>query len=469
MPNYRIQDVRIACGGRWLDGPPTGSCVATGVSTDTRSLLPGEVYVALRGDNHDGHAFLAAARDRGAACAVVAQGAVDPGAFQGMACIVVPDTLTAYGDLAKWHGTNAGLARRIAVAGSNGKTTTRTLVAEVLASAGPVLQNDANENNLVGVPKTLLRLDRHHANAVIEIGTNQLGEIPRLCEILAPHVTILTNIGEEHLEGLGGIEGVLEEESASLRTLGADGVAILNGDDPLSLQARMRARCEVVNFGFDSRSHVRASDFQTSPEGSRFTVNGVHHFTLPLSGRHNVMNALAAIAAGWVCGIDVEAVQAALASVHPVKMRSEIKDIAGVRVIQDCYNANPGSVVAALGMLESMPHSGQRIVCLGDMLEMGVHAEAAHLRLADAVIQVHPDLAIMVGPHMGGLGRVLERAGVPVWHFTDACAAGESIVSELRAGDTVLVKGSRGMRMERITEVFAKRLTSQNSQRRRAA
>jgi len=455
--SLRIQDIRIAVGGRWLDSPPTGSGIVGGITTDTRNLKPGDLYVALKGENHDGHSFLAIARQMGAACAIVEQGTELHPAAKGLACIAVPDTLVAYGELASWHVRQHSLSRTLAIAGSNGKTTTRTLTHAVLSKGGDTLQNDANENNLVGVPKTMLGITPNHRFASIEIGTNQPGEISRLAAILRPDTAILTNIAEEHLEGLGGINGVLEEEAAVITALPPEGVAIMNGDDPYSMSLRPRAKCDVVAFGFSPRCHVRATQWTTASGGSTFVVNGLHQFKLPLPGRHNTMNALAAIAAGWVCGIPVESMQSALASIKPAKMRSELKDIGGVSVLNDCYNANPGSMVAALDALDGLPQRRHRIVCLGDMLEMGEHAESVHLGLADAVERAKPDLLVLVGPHMRTLGRVMEARGVTVWQFENSQHAGDAVAAEVRLGDLVLVKGSRGMKMERVTEALMAR------------
>jgi UDP-N-acetylmuramoyl-tripeptide--D-alanyl-D-alanine ligase len=369
----------------------------------------------------------------------------------------VPDTLAAYGELAGWYARLHSLSRVIAVAGSNGKTTTRTLTHAVLSTAGETLQNEANENNLVGVPKTLLSITPQHRFAVVEIGTNQPGEILRLSAILRPDAAIITNIAEEHLEGLGGMQGVFDEESSVLTQLPSGGVGILNGDDPWSELARNRTARETVTFGFGRRCHVRASDWSPTPSGSVFQVNGMHEFRLKLPGRHNVMNALSAIAAGWVCGLPVESMQSAIARVTPVRMRSELQDIAGAGVLVDCYNANPGSVRAALEALDSLPQRRQRILCLGDMLEMGVHAGPLHLGLADSVVAAKPDLAVLVGQHMRALGDELESRGVVVLHFGTSEEAAPTVAAEVRSGDLVLVKGSRGMRMERIVEAIRDR------------
>lgn len=457
MRSLRIQDIRIAVGGTWLDGHPTGSGIASGISTDTRSLKPGDLYVALPGDRYDGHAFLAIARQLGAACALVKTGTVLPAPAKGLACIQVPDTLAAYGELAGWYARQHSLSRVVAVAGSNGKTTTRTLVHAVLSAAGETLQNEANENNLVGVPKTLLSITPAHRYAVVEIGTNQPGEIPRLSAILRPDAAIITNISEEHLEGLGGMEGVFREETAVLGGLPDGGVGILNGDDEWCGQAQTRSRHDTVSFGFGRRCHVRATEWKAASSGSVFQVNGLHEFRLPLPGRHNVMNALAAIAAGWVCGLPVASMQESLARTKPVKMRSEFQTMSGVGVLVDCYNANPGSMRAALDALDNLPQRRNRILCLGDMLEMGGHAESLHTGLADAVVASRPDLTVLVGPHMRLLADLLESRGLATRHFATSADAAPAVADEVGTGDLVLVKGSRGMKMECIAEAIRNR------------
>ncbi|MCC6463890.1 MAG: UDP-N-acetylmuramoyl-tripeptide--D-alanyl-D-alanine ligase [Planctomycetes bacterium] len=464
MHEMTIRDARLAVGGEWLRRPDDDAGHESSdsarslpvkygaVCTDTRRLVPGDMFVALKGARFDGSAFLQQAQDAGA-CALVT--ASVPEGFQPrVPVIVVPDALVALGRLARAHrDRQKGCV--VAVGGSNGKTTTRELTAAVLRSRFQVLQNEANENNRVGVPQTLLRMNALHDFAVIEVGTSEPGEIAALGAVAGPNCAILTSISEEHLEGLGNLDGVLKEESDLLAALPQDGIAIVNFDDPRCVKAAQRARCRVVSYGTDRRCEIRAEDIRTNRHGTHFRLNERHEFRLPLHGLHNVNNALAAIATGWVSGIEVGEMQVALRRVLPVPHRLEFVDCAGIGVLDDSYNANPASMVGALRTLSAFECAGQRIAVLGDMLELGAHAEALHREVAAAASVLNLDLVLAVGPLMAHAAEALEehfyqRGHGTVWRVADADTAAAALLAEAQPGDTVLVKGSHGMRMERV-------------------
>lgn len=464
MREMSVREIKLAIGGEWAVRPSADSSDsqraallwARGVSTDTRTLVAGDVFFALTGPNFDGADFLEAAQRKGA-CALVTS-RLPQGFAPAVPTIIVPDALVALGRLAS-ASVQALKACVIGIGGSNGKTTTRELCFAVLNRRFTALQNHANENNLVGVPLTLLRLSEHHDFAVVELGTNTRGEVARLAEIAKPRCAVLTSISEEHLEGLGDLDGVLNEEAALLESLGRDGIAIVNFDDARCVRAATRACCRVVSFGTDDRCEIRASNVQMDRGGTHFTLNDRYEFDLPLLGEHNVLNALAAIAAGWVSGVDMRDMQAALREAEPAPHRLEYRQFGGVGVIDDSYNANPASMCAALKTLARFPCRGQRVAVLGDMLELGAHSERLHREVGAFATTVAPDLVITVGEQANAIGDSLEehfeRAGHgAVWRCRDAGEAAAELMRELRDGDVVLLKGSHGMRLERITQAL---------------
>jgi UDP-N-acetylmuramoyl-tripeptide--D-alanyl-D-alanine ligase len=471
MSDLTVRDVKLAVGGIWLRRPPdaggrepedsarTPPIRVGQVCTDTRRLVPGDLFVALRGPRFDGAEFLSEAQGRGA-CALVTSRLPD-NFVPRVPTIFIDDTLVALGRLARWRRDQHN-ACVIGVGGSNGKTTTRELISAVLRSRFSVLSNEANENNRIGVPQTLLRLNHQHAFAVIELGTSEPGEIAALTRIAAPQCAVLTNISEEHLDGLGNLNGVLAEESELLACLPRDGIAIVNFDDPRCVKAAERANCRVVSFGRDPRCELRADDIRVNRHGVHFLLNGRHEFRLSLQGEHNVMNALAAIAVGWVSGITMFDMQVALRRAEPVGRRLQSCEIGGISVLDDSYNANPASTAAALRTLGQFPCEGQRIAVLGDMLELGDAEDRLHREVAWLGTTQPVDLVIAVGRRMRALAEVyeehfLEARRGSVWRCDSADDAAEHLLAEVRTGDVVLVKGSHGMKMNRVLDALTTR------------
>lgn len=471
MHNMTVQDVRLAVGGEWARRPDDADgreaddsarsmpVAVSSVCTDTRMIVPGDVFVALVGARFDGAEYLAEAQAKGARCLVTQR---IPAEFTpAVPTLIVPDSLQALGRLARGYRDNQR-ACVVGITGSNGKTTTRELAAAILKRKFIVLQNSANENNRIGVPQTLLRLSDRHEFAVIEMGTNEPGEIAELARIAGPQCGILTSISESHLSGLGDLEGVIREKSELLAAIPRDGIAIVNFDDPRCVRAAERANCRVVSYGTDSRCELRAEDIRSNRYGTHFLLNGRHEFRLPLHGEHNVLNALAAIAAGWVGGVSMNEMQIALRQVEPVGRRLEYHDFAGIGLLDDSYNANPASTCAALRTLGKFECKGQRIAVLGDMLELGDAAERLHREVAWLGTTQPIDLVVAVGREMRAVAEIfnehfLESGRGAVWHFDDSGAAAACLLEEARAGDLVLVKGSNGMGMQRIVEAFSRR------------
>jgi UDP-N-acetylmuramoyl-tripeptide--D-alanyl-D-alanine ligase len=349
------------------------------VETDTRELAAGALFVAIRGENHDGHAFLAQAAESGARGAVVDH--VPDDAPDGLLYYVVADTLAALGRLARLRRRRLG-ARVCAVAGSNGKTTTKDLLRAVLGTRYRVHATPGNFNNLVGAPLTLLGAPDDAEVIIAEIGTNVPGEIPRLAAIVEPDAVVITGISAEHLEGLGDLDGVLREETAVLPWL-PRGAASIVADEPPALAARARAITPDVRVAglSDRADDALRGAAVTLDDGGRvsFRWQG-RDVRLGLRGRHNARNALLALGIGEAWGVDADAAIAALAALEPAKMRAEFHEIGGLRVIADCYNANPASLDAALDLLCSIPADGPRVAVLGSMLEMGDASDAVHRR-----------------------------------------------------------------------------------------
>ncbi len=424
----------------------------TAVSTDTRTLADGSLFVALAGERHDGHDYLHAAASAGAIGAVVTR--VPDDAPHRLRYYVVPDTLRGLGALGRF-ARRRSRARICAVTGSNGKTTTKELLRAVLSTHAPVHATKGNLNNLVGVPLTLLALPADVGMAVIELGTNVPGEVGQLGGIVEPDAVVVTNVSEEHLEGHVDLDGVLREETAALPWLPADGIAVVP-DEPESVAARARALApsvRVAGLGPGADADLRGSDIDVGSDGTvRFRWRG-QSVSLGLRGRHNVRNALLAFALGEAWGIDAAAMIEAAADVTPPNMRSEVRRIGRMTVIVDCYNANPSSVRAAAQLLADMPRGDGRVAVLGTMRELGPTSARLHEETAHDVAGLGIDLIVATGDFVdafaghAGSGDRLIRERDPLDAFAH-------LARRLRGGETVLLKGSRGVALERLLPRF---------------
>lgn len=433
-----------------------------GVSTDTRTVGPGEVFVAIRGETHDGHSWLGAAAGRGAGAVVVERGAAVPASLPaGCAVVAVRETLAALGDLAALHRRRHPAAV-LAVAGSNGKTTTKEMLAAILRTAfgaEAVLHTLGTQNNLVGLPLTLLRLDAHRV-AVVELGMNHPGELWRLAEIADPDVGVITCVGPEHLEGVGSIRGAAEAEAELFRRLRPSATAVVNADDPWVLAAATSFPGRQLRFGGDGE--VRALDVDDRGlDGSRFRlrVGGADAVVrLPLAGRHNVGNALAAAAMAHAVGVGLDAVVAALERVEPPSMRMQVVRLpSGVTVLNDAYNANPASMAAALQTLSASP-AVRRFAALGEMRELGDAAPAAHEDLGRAAAAAGLERLWVLGPladlvRRGAVAAGMDAERVVVSEGHEPLAA--MVAAACGPGDLLLLKGSRGAAMETVLRRLA--------------
>ncbi len=441
-----LRDFALACAGRLAgaDGPYTG------VSTDTRTLARGELFVALRGPRFDGHTFLATAAAAGAAGAVV-----ESEQDTSLAQIVVPDTLGALGRAAaRWRAQFD--VPLVGVAGSNGKTTVKGMVASILSQAGATVATRGSLNNHIGVPLTLFRLDPAHRFAVVEIGANHPGEVAALVELARPRIGLITNAGAEHLEGFGSLEGVARAEGEMVQGLSREGTSVLNADDAFIALWRGMTPARVVTFGVEHSADFRATNIDPSltSEGflTRFTLTcplGTTAIELHLGGRHNVGNALAAAAAAAQAGATLEHIAVGLASVRAVSGRLQLKQAArGAWIIDDSYNANPSSVRAGIEVLGAL--SGRRWLVLGDMAELGEFAPEAHAQIGKLAREQGLERLYAVGS-LAALA--VERFGAGAQWFPDTNALSEALLAALAGGATdvrLLIKGSRVNRLERV-------------------
>jgi UDP-N-acetylmuramoyl-tripeptide--D-alanyl-D-alanine ligase len=439
-----LQEVALAMGAV-AHMPPLA---VAGWSVDTRTQNPGDVYFALRGPNHDGHKFLTAAIEKGASAVVVDHAANLP-------CeLMVPDTERALQDLGAWARQKWG-GQVIGVTGSAGKTTTKDAIAHLLETDRAVGKTNGNFNNHIGVPLSLLRLPDGCRAGVIEMGMNHTGEIRRLATIARPDVGVVTNVGYAHVEFFESIDGIAAAKRELIEELPPGGVAVLNADD-----ARVSRFGEVhsgrsVTFGFSEGAEVRAENAEFTAAGSRFRCLGVD-FESPLSGRHAVMNLLAAIAVAHVFGISPERLRPAVASFSVGAMRGERSEHRGIAIWNDCYNSNPEAAQSMLDVLRATP-ARRRIAVLGEMLELGHAAEELHRqvgRYAGRSGDGRVDLLIGVRGAARAMVEAAAQAGVEAEFFEDPADAGDRARQVARSGDAVLFKGSRGVKVEKALERF---------------
>jgi UDP-N-acetylmuramoyl-tripeptide--D-alanyl-D-alanine ligase len=466
---FTLAEVVEATGGTRATSTVSAVDRVRGVSIDTRSLERASLFVALRGEASDGHNYLAQAAERGAAAAIVETGRRHP----AIDCIEVDDTLAALGRLARRHLVRTRAARAlplIAIGGAVGKTTTKELTAAVVrALFGSTLSTPGNLNNLIGVPMTIFTLTGEHRAAVLECGTNTRGEIPKLAQIVEPDVAMVLNVDLEHSEGLGTLDDIADEEAALFST--ARHCAVASADEPMVL-ARIPKHLRRITFGKSPEAHVRLVN-RSADARSRIRVELAHDMVaagveplieteIALLGEAAALNCTAAIAgvvtmrAAPLESRDLDAIAAALASVLPVAGRLASSSINGIFVIDDTYNSNPRSIRAALAAAREVADGlGARLViAMGDMLELGDQSATAHQEAIRDVMRTRPAAFVAVGPEMNSARDVVSSYadGTEVLTAPDSTAAAGIVAGMVRRGDVLLVKGSRGIAMERIIE-----------------
>lgn len=415
-----------------------------GYSIDSRTIRAGEVFFAVRG-TRDGHEFVDAALEAGAAAAVVARGLVR----QRDRLLFTPDPQTALQQLArrareKWPG------RVVAVTGSNGKTTTKEIVAALLGTRYRVAKSEGNLNNDLGLPLSLLRLDDAAEVGVLEMGMNHAGEIRALAAIAQPDVGVVTNVSAAHLAFFASVDEIALAKRELIESLRPDGVAVLNADDERVRGFAAVHPGRVVTYGVENEAEVRAVEVESlGPAGTLFRVAGVAgDFRTPLVGRHNLYNTLAGLAAALAVGIEPESLRGAVTALQPGRMRGEMLEVGGARIINDCYNSNPRAAEAMLETLTALP-ARRRIAVLGEMLELGAGTEELHRQVGRKSAELAVDLLVGV---RGSARFMVEAAGPLAVFFEDPEEAGEYLRAAIQPEDVVLFKASRGVRLERALE-----------------
>jgi UDP-N-acetylmuramoyl-tripeptide--D-alanyl-D-alanine ligase len=454
-----LQDVRRVVAGKSTGPLPAIGPVVTAVCTDTRQMKADSLFVALKGDRFDGHAFLDTAAASGAIAAVVSQ--IPPAPPRGMRLVVVPDTRIALGKLART--VRMGLRSKvIAVAGSNGKTSTKYLIDAVLRVKLKGSFSPKSFNNDIGVPLTIFPADDRQDYLVLELGTNHPGEIANLTKIAQPDIAVITNCGEEHLEFLGDVAGVRRENASVIEGLNPKGLLVVNGDDPELLAAVGDYQGKRITFGFQETNDLFATEIQCDGSGTRFKLNGRALIFVPLLGRHTAANALAAIAVGKRLRLTEDEIVAGLAIAQGPEMRLQLQKIGAFTLLNDAYNANPPSMKAALQTLGSLEGKGRRIAILGDMRELGPAGEGLHRDVGAFAAAAGLDRLACVGTQGHLIAEAARAAGMPadrIELYPDAEAAARHVPQQINRDDVVLLKASRSVHLE----IVAKALVAQSA------
>ena len=454
MNNIEISDILKATNGKLLLDSPESRI--TGVSTDSRSIKEGEIFFALEGENYDGHKFVEQAISNGAVGAVISSNkeAVYSLLYGFKKCILigVADTLKALGDLAKFYRKSLRTSF-IAVTGSNGKTTTKDMIYHVLRNFNSVTRSRKSFNNFIGVPLTIFDTDFTQDFCVVEMGTNAPGEIRRLSEIVFPDFTILTNISCTHLEGLGNIEGVANAKAEFIENMAENGILITNADDDWCNRIANRFNGKVISFGFNKSADIKASNVKRDDSGFVLTVNDSFTVKLSVLGKHNIYNAMAAIAICYAVGISMENICDKFIDFKLPSMRMEKQVCGDIVVINDGYNSNPSSMSAALEEFSQLTTPGRKILVCGDMLELGNCAESLHREIGAEVAKTDIDALWTVGSFSRFVAEEAITNGMPEEKIRSCETLKEVfsfVTSQLKKDDIVLIKGSRGMKLENV-------------------
>ena len=460
-----VEEVLKATGGKLLQGKE--GTFFRGIATDSRTVAEGELFIALKGVRFDGHHYALETLEKMAGGVMIEEEKVRDirwNGYRSRVVIAVKDTLRALGDLAR-DRRRKYKTPVVALTGSNGKTTTKEMISACLETAFPVLKTRGNFNNLIGLPLTLLNLTEEERVVILEMGMNVPGEIRRLTEIAEPDVGLITNIQKVHLEGMESLERLKEEKGELFRRMKKNGTIIVNRDDPRVIDLASEFSGQRITFGIENPADVTAKEIRLrAAEGTSFTLRIEREeieITLPLLGRHFVPDALAAVAVASLFGIEMKKAKEALEGFQPSPMRMEIVYLEGGKtLINDAYNANPGSMDLALETLTEMKGKGRAIAVLGDMLELGSHTEEAHQQVGQKAEELSIDLLLTLGEQAPVVAGSAIRHGLPPEKakVVESHREAISILKEImREGDWVLVKGSRRMAMEKIVEGLTER------------
>ena len=456
MEERSLKFVVEACDGEIRRG--AAETIVKNVCTDSRKAQAGDLFFAIKGEHFDGHDFLSEVAAKGVAAVVIGQKKI-PAKLPKCAVLVVKDVRAALRKFAAAYRKDFMLPV-VCVGGSNGKTTVKELIASVLKQKLATLWSEASFNNDIGVPLTLLRIEKSHQAAVLEAGTNHPGELAPLVKMIQPKFGVITNIGREHLEFFGDVAGVALEEGRLAELLPVDGKLFLNGDNEWTEKITTRTKAKVVRVGLGEKNDWRAEKIRLDKNGVTFQAQAPKEefcgeYRVNLLGRHQVANALFAIAVSEELGLGRAEIQRGLAECQPAKMRLQFWESGGVRVLDDAYNANADSTIAALETLCDLPLQGRRVAVLGDMNELGAHSEAAHAEIGRRAAELGIGQLFVVGKMAPITAKAARDAGLNrVIEFADVEAAMKALKQFLKTGDVVLLKASRASRLERIAEIL---------------
>ncbi|WP_028611227.1 UDP-N-acetylmuramoyl-tripeptide--D-alanyl-D-alanine ligase [Paenibacillus harenae] len=467
MIKRTIKQIAEMSGAKWNGSDP--ELLISGVTTDSRQAGAGRLFVPLAGERFDGHDYLEQAVQNGAAAALWQKGREVPEGLADVPLLIVGDTLAALQRLASAYRSEL-VVRVVGITGSNGKTTTKDMTAAILGTTYRVRKTEGNLNNHIGLPLTVLGLDEETEVAVLEMGMSGFGEIELLTKIAQPDAAIITNVGDAHLLHLGSRAGIAKAKLEIAQGLSEDGLLLYNGDEPLLESELHRAvlPAGIVRrtFGLSERNEWSAADITIGPEASSFTTlyngtpSGMGTVRIPVPGRHNVSNALAAIAVGRFFGVPAAKIVEGLGGMKLTGMRIQpVRAFNGAMILNDAYNANPTAVKAAVDLVEQLDGYRRKWIVLGDMLELGPEEQELHFDVGAYITPSKADAVFTYGPlsvhtAKGAGSRFPSSASEAVIHFDDKEKLAQRLRAELRPEDIVLIKGSRGMRMEQIVQAL---------------
>ena len=475
MENCKIRELIKVVSGKIIQG--NQDCLISRISIDSRTLIPGDLFFAIIGPSFNGHDFIFEAFSKGAVGAVVCKGASillqNKQIDKDKIIIEVKDTLSALQDWSK-HYKDKFETFNICITGSNGKTTTKEIIAHILSQEFPLLKTSGNYNNEIGIPLTLLQLNKSHKLLVAEMGMRGLGEIKTLTDFIPPDLVVITNIGEAHIGLLGSKDNIFKAKSELLQSLDKNGIAILNRDGPYFFRMREIVKDKkVYTFGIENKSDIMAGNIRmVSDKGMRFTLkvqNGKsREIYFPLLGRYNIYNALAASAAAFALEIKLDLIERGVSSFKPLDLHMQLNDFYnGIKILNDSYNASPLSVKSALKTLVEVGQKNRKIAILGDMLELGEKADFYHREIGKEVAKLSIDILITVGPGGKIVARSSQEEGMEeerVFSFekNEKLNLAKKLLSLTKIGDFILLKGSREMKMEEILEFLQKEYQKNN-------
>lgn len=454
MASFTLEEIRKATGGRILQAGTVE--YVTGVSTDTRTIGAGNLFIALVGDRFNGHAFLSTACEKGATAVLISEEASAAEIAKDVSVVLVKDTKQGLEDLAHFYRMKFSIPV-IAVTGSNGKTTTKDMIAALLSTKYRVCATEKNFNNEIGLSMTLLSMTAETEVCVVEMGMRGLGQIAELCRIASPTIGVITNVGTSHIGILGSKENIAKAKAELIEALPADGVAILNEDDPYVIAMGDKFDGQIIGYGIQGKYVVSACGLQYESTSTKYICtcfDEAFRVKLPVLGIHHVYDALAATAAARVIGVDVKKIEKALSEFVPESQRQTVTTWKGITIMDDSYNANPLSMEMAFRSLKQLD-ANRYFFVLGDMGELGKASELLHFETGKKAAEIGADGVITVGPLSRYLAQGAQEGGIKEVYKAESCEeAAKILCSLLKAGDALLLKGSHAMHMETIPELW---------------